>query len=138
MRGRRRRFWRGERDSWGGIDQSSSRLSEQYRIDVLLYQPFQSLDARLEFRVFPAQSLHGDHQDAFHIAGVERRRSSYGANAIVPEGGEELLGHGSVVTELLRIMTNVVPACEAQATDLPQYLFTIDRSKVFLVGSCRR
>lgn len=104
------------------------RLSHRVTADHAL-QPFQP---RLEIGIFVAESLyllrllrstffeslHSDHQDSRHVAGVDGRRGPNGAHAIVPEGGVELLGHGAIVAEFFEVMANVIPTTEGKAADL--------------------
>src|SRR5262249_6137214 len=92
---------------------------------------FQSLQPRLEFGVLTYQGIYpfrlfhgalfqrlcGYHQNSIDIRGGDGRGRSNGTDAIVAKGGEEVLGHWPVVTELLGVVPNVVPAGERQPTD---------------------
>ena len=78
-----------------------------------LFQPLQpGLEAGivgLEVSVLLLQRLDGDHQDARHVAGVDGRRRTDRPYAIIAKGGEEILGHRSVVAELLGVMACLLP-----------------------------
>src|SRR5262249_4495864 len=53
------------------------------------------------------------------------------------EARKEVLRHGSIVSKLLRIVANEVPARKLQAANLSQHCFSIHRLKVFLLGLVR-
>lgn len=53
---------------------------------------FQCGQTRLEGRVALFQGLDGDHHDPGHVAAVDGGVGAYGAEAVIAEGGEELLG----------------------------------------------
>src|SRR5205814_4667792 len=62
--------------------------------------------------------LGGDHQDPRHVGGVDSRRRPEGPDVVGAEGGEEVLGHGTVVTELPGVVADEVPAGEGELRQL--------------------
>src|SRR5207244_6247654 len=69
------------------------------------------------------QGLHRDHKHPRHVGGRNGRWCSDGADAIVPEGGKELLGDRTVVAGLVWIVANGVTNCSSG-------------SSVFLYATC--
>jgi len=77
--------------------------------------------------------LDGYHQDALHIAGVNRGGCPNSPNVIVAEGGEEVLGHRSIMTELFGILADMVPALHGDLSDLLQHLFSVHGLEILLL-----
>ena len=82
-----------------------NRLSRSGQVGSVLNELLQPLQPGLEvgvlcpdLSVLLLQSLHGDHQDPRHVAGVDGRRRSNGPYAVVPEGSEEVLGRGLLLS----------------------------------------
>src|SRR5260370_25814743 len=122
----------------GRVDEPRSRPG-------LLDLAFQSLQARLELKIFLfqlfylrllsnrslLQRLSGDHQNAVDIRRGDGDIRSDRPYPVVAKGGEEVLSHGSVVAESLRIVTDVVPAGELQPLDFAKNVFSVDGLEVF-------
>src|SRR5262249_23945879 len=80
------------------------------------------------------QRLDANRQNALQIARVDGRVRPNRPHGVVPKGGKELLGHRTVVTELARIVTNVVPACHVQAADFSEHIFAINPLEILFLG----
>src|SRR6202158_2104814 len=78
------------------------------------------------------QRLRRYHQDPGQIPGVDGGWRPDGPDAIVPEGGKEILGHRAIMAKLSGVMADVVPAGESKPSYLSERLFSIPRFEVFL------
>lgn len=86
-----------------------NRLRGCGQVRSVFHQLLQNFNSGLEVCVLLCQRLYRDHQDSRHVAGVDGRWRPYGAQAIVPEGGKELLGHRTMVAKLLRVVACLLP-----------------------------
>ena len=73
--------------------------------------------------------LNGDHQDALHVARVDRRGCPNDAHVIMAKGGEEVLGDGAIVAELRGLVADVVPTLHRDRADLLEHRVPIQRLK---------